>query len=39
MNCGEEKVAQMKKIFNVKTDEELANKMGVSIFTVRNWKQ
>lgn len=39
MNSGEEKVAQMKKIFDVKTDEELANKMGVSIFTVRNWKQ
>lgn len=39
MNSGEEKVAQMKRIFDVKTDEELANEMGVSIFTVRNWKQ
>lgn len=33
-----EKIAELKKLFKVKTDEQLAQKLGVGVFAVRNWK-
>lgn len=34
-----EKIYELKTFFGVKTDEELAQKLEVSVFAVRNWKQ
>ena len=34
-----EKIRILKQIFEAKTDEELAEKLEVSVFAVRNWKQ
>ena len=36
---GTEKVMILKELYEVSTDEELANKLGISVFAVRNWKQ
>ena len=33
-----EKIKELKRIFGVKTDEELAQKVGVGVFAVRSWK-
>lgn len=34
-----EKIELLKSFFSAKTDEELADKLGVSVFAVRSWKQ